>query len=57
MYAMKEGIKMKKAKEETNAVTCEDYRDAITKIIEEIQNPNLLKRIYEYCEHKQLHEK
>lgn len=49
---------MKKVKNnKTNEVTCEDYRNAIMKIIEEIHDPDLLRRIYEYSEHKQLHEK
>lgn len=47
---------MKKVKDKTNAVTCEDYRDAIMKNIEEIHDPNLLKRICEYSAHNQLDE-
>lgn len=49
---------MKKVKDDkTNAVACEDYRDAIMKIVEEIRDPDLLKKIYEYAEHRQLHGK
>lgn len=47
---------MKKVKDETNTVTCENYRAAIMKNIGEIHDPNLLKRIYEYSEHNQLDE-
>ncbi|MEE1492908.1 MAG: hypothetical protein UGF45_13110 [Massilioclostridium sp.] len=49
---------MKKVKDDkTNAVACDDFRDAIMKIVEEIRDPDLLKKIYEYAEHRQLHGK